>query len=127
MPDWFYETFQKADGSLDYVKLWTTVKNATPRNKKLIVPMLRDAFGGYCSEQAIWDDMFAGEWWMRLPQIVQPWRDGGCGLRASVVDPPDGAYEAVTAGDNACALRTDGDIASWGGNDSGQSDARWNL
>ena len=124
MPDWFYKTFQNSDGSLDYEKLWTAVKNANPRARKLVVPMLRDAFGGYCSEQAIWDDMFAGEWWMRLPQIVQPWRDGGCGLRASVVDPPDGAYEAVTAGDShACALRTDGAIACWGGNDSGQSDA----
>ena len=78
MPDWFYETFQKADGSLDYEKLWTAVKNANPRARELVVPMLRDAFGGYCSEQAIWDDMFAGEWWKRLPQIDQPWRDGGC-------------------------------------------------
>ena len=78
MPDWFYETFQKTDGSLDYTKLWTAIKNANPRTRDLVVPMLRDAFGGYCSEQAIWDDMFAGKWWERLPQIDQPWRDGGC-------------------------------------------------
>ena len=124
MPDWFYKTFQDSDGSLDYTKLWTAVKNTNPRNRKLVVPMLRDAFGGYCSEQAIWDDMFAGEWWNHPRQIVQPWRDGGCDLRASVVDPPDGTYEAVTAGDtHACALRTDGAIACWGGNDYGQSDA----
>ena len=38
--------------------------------------------------------------------------------------PPDGTYEAVTAGDtHACALRTDGAVACWGGNDYGQSDA----
>ena len=124
MPDWFYETFQKEDGSLDYVKLWTAIKDSSPRTRELVVPMLRDAFGGYCSEQAIWDDMFAGEWWNRPSQIVQPWRDGGCGLGASVADPPEGTYEAVTACDShACALRTDGAIACWGGNDSGQSDA----
>ena len=123
-PDWFYETFQKADGQIDYVKLWTAVKDSNYRSLKIVVLGMRDAFGGYCSEQAIWDDMFAGEYYLHPPQIVQPWRDGGCGLRASVVDPPDGTFEAVTAGDtHACALRTDGAIACWGGNDYGQSDA----
>ena len=124
MPDWFYETFQKAEGQLDYVKLWTAVKDSPNGIRKIVVPMLRDAFGGYCSEQAIWDDMFAGEYWNRPSQRDQPWRDGGCGVRASVADSPDGTYEAVTAGDtHACALSTDGAIACWGGNDYGQSDA----
>ena len=78
MPDWFYDTFQKADGSLDYAKLWTAIKDSSPLTREIVVPGLRNVFGGYCSEQAIWDDMFAGEYWNRLSQIDQPWRDGGC-------------------------------------------------
>ena len=124
MPDWFYETFQNPDGSLNYIKLWSAVKDSSHRTRKIVVPGMRNAFGGYCSEQAIWDDMFAGDYWNRAFTIDQPWRDGGCGLRASVADSPDGTYEAVTAGDShACALRTDGAVACWGGNDYGQSDA----
>ena len=78
MPDWFYETFQKNDGSLDYVKLWAAVKDSSYGIQELMVPMLRDAFGGYCSEQAVWDTLFSLERWGELPQIDQPWRDGGC-------------------------------------------------
>ena len=77
MPDWFYETFQKTDGSLDYVKLWTAVKDSGYLNKKIIIPMLRDAFGGYCSEQAVWDTTFSLERFGQ-PPLAQPWRDGGC-------------------------------------------------
>ena len=123
MPDWFYETFQKSDGSLDYVKLWMAVKDSSYGNRERVVPMLRDAFGGYCSDQIVWDTTFSfGRF--GLPPLVQPWRDGGCGLGASVADSPEGTYEAVTAGDShACALSTDGTIACWGGNDHGQSDA----
>ena len=77
MPDWFYETFQKSDGSLDYVKLWTAVKDSGRSGQNTVIPMLRDSFGGYCSEQAIWDTLYSLDRF-ELPPIVQPWRDGGC-------------------------------------------------
>ena len=77
MPDWFYETFQKTDGSLDYAKLWTAVKDSGRRGQNTVIPMLRDSFGGYCSEQAVWDTTFSLDRF-ELPPIVQPWRDGGC-------------------------------------------------
>ena len=77
MPDWFYETFQNSDGSLDYAQLWTAVKDSGRRGQNTVLPMLRHSFGGYCSEQAIWDTLFSLDRY-ELPQIVQPWRDGGC-------------------------------------------------
>ena len=77
MPDWFYETFQKDDGSLDYVKLWTAVKDSSYGIQELMVPMLRDAFGGYCSDQIVWDTTFSPERFGK-PPLAQPWRDGGC-------------------------------------------------
>ena len=77
MPDWFYETFQKDDGSLDYVKLWTAVKDISYGTQQRMVPMLRDAFGGYCSDQIVWDTTFSFERFGK-PPLAQPWRDGGC-------------------------------------------------
>ena len=78
MPDWFYETFQKDDGSLvDYVKLWTAVKDSSYGVQQRMVPMLRDAFGGYCSDQIVWDTTFSFERFGQ-PPLAQPWRDGGC-------------------------------------------------
>ena len=77
MPDWFYETFQNSDGSLDFAKLWTAVRDSGRGGQNTVIPMLRYSFGGYCSEQAIWDTLFSLDRF-ELPQIVQPWRDGGC-------------------------------------------------
>ena len=71
MPDWFYETFQKADGSLDYEELWVAVYSSKHGVNTTILPMLRHSFGGYCSEQTVWDAL------LRKSE-QQPWRDGGC-------------------------------------------------
>ena len=72
-PRWFYDTFQKADGSLDYEMLWTAVRNMLrPNDRKIVVYQLRNEFGGYCSEQAARDSAFGDL------QLAQPWRDGGC-------------------------------------------------
>ena len=77
MPDWFYETFQKPDGTLDYEALWAKIKTLDDRvfghqTRALVVRQLKDEFGGYCSEQAAYDSAF-GE-----SDLIQPWRDGGC-------------------------------------------------
>ena len=72
-PQWFYDTFQKTDGSLDYEMLWTAVKNMLrPNDRRSVVYQLRNEFGGYCSEQAAKDSAFGDL------QLAQPWRDGGC-------------------------------------------------
>ena len=67
VPDWFYDTFQKADGNLDYDEIWMAVRSSGVGAN--ILPMLRHSFGGYCSEQTVWDDRHSEQ---------QPWRDGGC-------------------------------------------------
>ena len=72
-PQWFYNTFQKTDGSLDYEMLWTAVRNMLRDNDRIVVVhQLRNEFGGYCSEQAAKDSAFGDL------QLAQPWRDGGC-------------------------------------------------
>ena len=73
MPQWFYDTFQRTDGSLDYEMLWTAVNNMLIDNdRKEVIYQLRNEFGGYCSEQAARDSVFGNL------QLNQPWRDGGC-------------------------------------------------
>ena len=72
-PQWFYDTFQKSDGSLDYEMLWTAVRNMLLSGDRIVVVhQLRNEFGGYCSEQAA-KDSAVGDL-----QLAQPWRDGGC-------------------------------------------------
>ena len=77
MPDWFYETYEKPDGNLDYEALWAKILTLDNRvfgqqTRALVVRQLKDEFGGYCSEQAAYDSAF-GE-----SDLIQPWRDGGC-------------------------------------------------
>ena len=73
MPQWFYDTFQKTDGNLDYEMLWTAVNNMLWENNRIeVIYQLRNEFGGYCSEQAARDSAFGDL------QLDQPWRDGGC-------------------------------------------------
>ena len=81
LPDWFHERFQSKDGTWAYEEIWREVKYSSPDVRKIIVPMLRRSFGGYCSEEAVRQTLFASE---RRPHLSQPWRDGGCEeLRAS--------------------------------------------
>ena len=73
MPQWFYDTFQKTDGSLDYEMLWTAVNNMLLYVDRInVIYQLRNEFGGYCSEQAVKESISGNL------QLAQPWRDGGC-------------------------------------------------
>ena len=75
MPHWLYETFGKADGSLDYEAIWSAVKAFGDKHGDYhlaIVHQLRDAFGGYCSDRAALDSALGRS------SLAQPWRDGGC-------------------------------------------------
>ena len=81
LPNWFNERFQRQDGTWFYEEIWREVKYSSPDIRRIIVPMLRHSFGGYCSEEAVRQTLFATE---RRPHLTQPWRDGGCEeLRAS--------------------------------------------
>ena len=88
MPDWFYETFQRADGSLDYEAIWAAVlKNSFSRGD--VAPGLRHSFGGYCSEQITVEELYnrvenTGE--MAPSEMKQPWRDGGCQAVRSILE-----------------------------------------
>ena len=75
VPDWFYATYQKSDGSIDLDKLWSDI-NSHPeavRSRGIIVGYLRHEFGGYCSEEQV--RKFIDGW---ITQLDTPWRDAGC-------------------------------------------------
>ena len=70
-PQWFYNTFEKTDGSLDYEMLWTAVRNMLRDNDRIVVVhQLRNEFGGYCSEQAAKDSAFGD---LQLAQPLAGW------------------------------------------------------
>ena len=76
IPQWFYDTYQKPDETIDLKKLWSDItideryKNATGR----IAYHLRNEFGGYCSEEQV-RKFIEG----KATGITNPWKDGGCG------------------------------------------------
>ena len=72
IPQWFYDTFQKADGSLDYEAIWTAMLAIDGFTRGTIAFQLENEFGGYCSKRKAYSALFGHS------QLVQPWRDGGC-------------------------------------------------
>ena len=75
MPQWFYDTYQKADGAIDLEQLWSdiTIDERYKGTMSLIVYDLRNEFGGYCSEEQV-RKFIEG----KVSGITNPWRDGGC-------------------------------------------------
>lgn len=64
VPQWFYDTYQRSDGTYDLDGLWADVSLLSSRTLlNYVVHSLADMFGGYCPEA-----MGGGN----------PWRDGGC-------------------------------------------------
>ena len=72
IPQWFYDTFERADGSWNYKAIWGLVKTLRYEERVTVVYQLKDAFGGYCSDKAARSSAFNGL------KLDQPWRDGGC-------------------------------------------------
>ena len=75
IPQWFYDTYQKSDESIDLEKLWSDI-NVDNRNINyisIIAYHLRNEFGGYCSEEQV-RKFIEGE----VTGMTNPWKDGGC-------------------------------------------------
>ncbi len=75
IPQWFYDTYQKTDGSIDLEKLWSDI-NISAGSTATIKPIayhLRNKFGGYCSEEQV-RQFIEG----KATGITNPWKDGGC-------------------------------------------------
>ena len=73
IPDWLYETYQRADGGLDLEAVWEDVMTIKDRYvRTTVIYQLRDAFGGYCSDRYVQRAKSIGS------NIRNPWKDGGC-------------------------------------------------
>ena len=75
MPQWFYDTYQKSDETIDLERLWSdiTVDKRYKRTMNRIVYHLRNEFGGYCSQEQV-RKFIEG----KATGITNPWKDGGC-------------------------------------------------
>ena len=75
VPQWFYDTYQKSDGTIDLDKLWSdiTIDERYKGTMDLIAHHLRNEFGGYCSEEQV-RQFIEG----KVTGITNPWKDGGC-------------------------------------------------
>ena len=75
MPQWFYDTYQKSDETIDLERLWSdiTIDKRYKREMNLIAYHLRNEFGGYCSQEQV-RKFIEG----KATGITNPWKDGGC-------------------------------------------------
>ena len=75
IPQWFYDTYQKSDGTIDLEKLWSdiTIDERYKGTMGLIAHHLRNEFGGYCSGEQV-RQFIEG----KVTGITNPWKDGGC-------------------------------------------------
>ena len=75
---WFVGAYREggaADGAVDREQVWSRVREVSDTTRRhLLVLLLQDAFGGYCSEPAAIAGAFDA-----ASDIVDPWDDGGCG------------------------------------------------
>ena len=75
IPQWFYDTYQKTNQTIDLEKLWSdiTIDERYKGTMGLIAHHLRNEFGGYCSEGQV-RQFIEG----KVTGITNPWKDGGC-------------------------------------------------
>ena len=80
LPQWFYDTFEKVDGTLNYEAIWTAVERLDYWTAVIVIRQLKDAFGGYCSHQAaVYGYLEVNNYSSGMgTNLKQPWRDGGC-------------------------------------------------
>ena len=112
VPQWFYDTYEKADGSYDLDTLWRDVRTVSGRSAAhsyFLMHALSVHFGGYCSDaDAIRSD----------PRLGNPWRDGGCEQRTRST-----GTQVAAGHSHSCAVKADETITCWGSNSNGEADA----
>ena len=73
MPDWFYDTYENDDGSLDLEAVWSEVQAMEDSwFRHTVAYQLRNAFGGYCDAYQAGRSVTSQDTTLR-----NPWRDGG--------------------------------------------------
>ena len=99
IPDWFYNTYQKANGSIDMVNFWKDLRNPDYKEGtwKLRGYLFRELFGGFCSSREALESYLTSPNSAEADAVTDnPWVDGGCKSRrpqdAEVV-PKDGSLE----------------------------------
>ena len=81
-PQWFDQTFRDDSGQIEYGALWWQIRQITDPAKigrVVVINQLRDAFGGFCSDQQV-HRLLLGE--IDYADLIQPWVDGGCGANS---------------------------------------------
>ena len=91
IPQWFYDTYHKADGPIDLEKLWSDINTIDGRTMGTIAYHLRNEFGGYCSEEQV-RKFVEG----KATGITNPWKDGGCKDNV-VVEEEENDQETMTS------------------------------
>ncbi len=85
VPQWFYDTFQQSDGTLDYEAIWSAVmKIESSKTRASVVQQLEDSFGGYCAAHYASPPDLKPDFY-NAGYVDQPWVDGGCGVTAAEV------------------------------------------
>ena len=86
MPDWFNDTYQSSDDSIDLESLWSNIheEKVFIGSRKIIAHDLRNKFGGYCSEKKVRELLDK-----KIPELKNHWKDAGC-------DKPEPETEATT-------------------------------
>ena len=107
VPQWFYDTYQFANGSYDLDALWSDTQKLSS-SRHFVMHALRDHFGGYCGPDL---DSYAGN----------PWRDDGC--REATVPAVSPFVDVASGSRHSCGLRADGTVECWGSNTARQSAA----
>ena len=101
IPQWFYDTYQEPDGSIDLEKLWSDI-NVDNIDTLIVAYHLRNEFGGYCSEEQV-RGFIEG----KVTGITNPWRDGGCTDTVTGEESTQEASPTSSATDGSLGQRPD--------------------
>ena len=84
IPDWFYDRYQNANGSIDMVKFWKELRNPDYKEDtwKLRGYLFRELFGGFCSAREALESYVTSPNSAEADEVTDnPWVDGGCKSR----------------------------------------------
>lgn len=96
VPQWFYDTYQNPDESINLEKLWSDINihSSYKTTIEIIAYHLRNEFGGYCSEEEV-RKFIEG----KATGITNPWKDGGCKDNVVIKDDASRKPSSTTGND----------------------------